>query len=71
MSQDVTASAVAAMEYSGEERKKLIDRRVPRFARFIFYTFAGAKGTKTYQALDHRELICAHKLVQKKASAQI
>ena len=64
--EDVTANVVASMAASGEQKKKLIDRQVPKFARSIFYGFAGLEGTNLYKKLDNRKLIYTHKLARKK-----
>lgn len=64
-SQDVTDNVVAAMTKTGEQKKALIDRRVPRFARHIFYSFAGVQGTLLYEGLAKRNIVYTHKLLEK------
>ncbi|CAB9527316.1 Phthiotriol/phenolphthiotriol dimycocerosates methyltransferase [Seminavis robusta] len=64
-SEDVTKNVVAAMSKSGENRLKLIQRRVPKFAQPIFHSFAGVEGTQPYKELTNREVVYTHKLLKK------
>lgn len=65
-SEDVTPNVVNALTKTGQQKMEIIDRRVPRFLRHIFYSFSGVKGTKLYDKLDQRQLIYTHKLLLKK-----
>lgn len=64
-SEDVTANVLASMNVSTVQKKELIDSRVPKIFRGVFYMFAGIEGTKLYNQFLEGRLEYTHKLLKK------
>ena len=61
----ITPNVLDAMANQGERYRALIDRKVPRFARGIFYHYAGVEGTPVLDSLRSGELVYMHRVMVK------
>jgi ubiquinone/menaquinone biosynthesis C-methylase UbiE len=61
----ITDNVLAAMAAQGEHYRALIDRKVPRFARRLFYHFAGVEGSMVLDKLRSGELVYLHRVLVK------
>jgi hypothetical protein len=61
----ITPNVLDAMANQGERYRALIDRKVPRFARGIFYHYAGVEGTPVLDSMRSGELVYMHRVMVK------
>lgn len=61
----ITPNVVAAMEKLGEKNRALVDRKVPRIARPIFYNFAGVGGSAMQTNLRAENLRYVSRVIRK------
>lgn len=59
----ITDHVLGAMEMQGERYRALIKRKVPFFARGLFYHYAGVEGTGVFNALRSGDLIYLHRVL--------
>src|SRR5574341_246102 len=63
----ITDNVLASMAAQGERNRALIERKVPRFARRLFYHFAGVEGSRVLARLRSGELVYLHRVLIKPA----
>ena len=69
--QCLTSNVLAAMTHRSAHNRALIDSRVPRLARHMFYHFAGLEGTYIYNLLASGRLQYAHLVLRKNPDGSV
>ena len=62
---DITSNVVSALDEIHEAKIQMIERHVPKTLRNAFMDFAGAKGSKIYNAFKKRDAVYLAKVFQK------
>jgi ubiquinone/menaquinone biosynthesis C-methylase UbiE len=61
----ITPNVLAAMDSQSERYRALVDHKAPRFARPLFYQFAGVEGSRVLDMLRSGELVYLHRVLVK------
>jgi recombinational DNA repair protein (RecF pathway) len=64
---DITGNVILALEKMSDFRKKAIKAKVPRIIQDIFESYAGVKGSKTYESFADGSLAYLSAVFQKPA----
>ena len=62
---DITSDVLRALDEIHEAKIEMIERHVPKALRNAFLDFAGAKGSKIYNAFKNRDAVYLAKVFQK------
>jgi len=64
---DITGNVILALEKMSDFRKKAIREKVPRIIQDVFESYAGVKGSKTYESFADGSLTYLSAVFQKPA----